>query len=151
MLVYDILSIESFDQVKIEFEKLYNIKDKQDRHGHVVLVGNKTNLSNPYGPNTELTLQNTQDLVYGYMREAELLCNSYTTIIPEDIKAICLSYHGEPYRKVTYEMGENLAKSWQFFNFSATFIETSAKTGENVEEAFYQLVRLSRTYNYKGS
>ena len=45
---------------------------------------------------------------------------------------------------VTYEMGMNLAKSWEREYFKVPFFETSAKTGENVEQAFKSVVILAQ-------
>jgi GTPase KRas protein len=45
-------------------------------------------------------------------------------------------------RKVTTEEGMDLAKTW-----NCPFFETSAKTGINVEECFFQLVREIRKDN----
>lgn len=47
-------------------------------------------------------------------------------------------------RKVSFDEGEALAKS-----FGCPFFETSAKTGYNVEEAFFQLVREIKKVNEK--
>ncbi|PVU88987.1 hypothetical protein BB561_005625 [Smittium simulii] len=51
----------------------------------------------------------------------------------------------ESERKVSIQEGKDLAKSFQ-----CPFLETSAKTTTNVDEAFYTLVREIRRYN-KGS
>ena len=67
--------------------------------------------------------QNMKDLVYGYMRESEKLCTNYMCIIPEDVKAICLLYHGKPIHvELTHEMEEKLAESW---GLSVEFILSS--------------------------
>ena len=66
------------------------------------------------------------------------------------LKAICLSYHGQPaHIEVTTEMGQTLAKSWETENYHVPFIETSAKSGENVQQAFEELVLLSRRCSNK--
>jgi len=46
----------------------------------------------------------------------------------------------EEYRVVSYEKGEQLAKS-----LNIMFMETSAKTGKNIEKAFTELVRAVRS------
>ena len=51
----------------------------------------------------------------------------------------------ESERQVSASEGEELAKS-----FNVPFLETSAKTRVNVEEAFYQLVREIRTMKKEG-
>lgn len=147
MIVYNIQSMESFESAKIWYER---VKDTHEDSGmNVVLVANKYDL---YDENLisaqammRLTLQNIQDLVYGYMREAEKLCRNSSSIIPIDVKAICLSYHGGPMpAAVTRKMGQKLAKSWERSGYKVPYIETSAKTGHNVTEAFEKLVLLGR-------
>jgi len=48
----------------------------------------------------------------------------------------------EGHRQVSYEEGQNLAKS-----FNCPFLETSAKQRKNVDEAFFTLLREIRRYN----
>ena len=89
------------------------------------------------------------DLVYGYLRDGEKLWNqdSNLKLIPDELRMICLRYHGEFVERdigVTYEMGMRLAKSWENEYFRVPFFETSAKTGESVYEAFKSIVVLAQ-------
>ena len=145
MLVYDIRSLKSFERAKEFYHKI--LRTKEEQNINVVLVANKCDLYDPsFGDQAmmKLNTQNIQDLVYGYVRDGQQLCRNYTSIIPEDVKAICMSYHGEPmYIEVTKEMGKELTELWGDCDYKVTFIETSAKTGHNVHQAFESFVILS--------
>lgn len=147
MIVYDIQSLESFEEAKSIYQKLPRWND----YMNVVLVASKCDLyDQDFGAQSrmKLTSKNVHDLVYGYMRIGQRLCRNYTMNIPKEIKAICLSYHGEPIHiEVTKEMGQNLAKSWEDNEYKVGFIETSAKTDHNVYLAFEQLVCLPSRLN----
>lgn len=138
MMVYDIRSKKTFDHA----QKLYNQLSRYKEEGrfNIILIGNKCDLYDPMDKilqNMQLTRSNIKNLVYGYVREIDGIIS-----IPIEMKEICLEFHGKSVSQnieVTYEMGKNLANSWD-----APFLETSAKTEENVFKAFETLVQLSR-------
>jgi len=86
----------------------------------------------------DVTNRMTFDKIEGYHREVtENSESSYVSIVicgnKTDLSGI---------RNVSTEEGQSLAES-----LGCHFIETSAKTGENVEEAFFAVVRQSRLLN----
>lgn len=147
VLIYDIRSEVTFKIVQQVYKTICRIKEGQAFN--IVLVGNKCDLYNECDKiqaRMELTRQNIKDLVYGYLRNREKeLDNSNVTIIPDELQKICLRYHNEippEHIEVTYEMGEELARSWENQYFKIPFLETSAKTGENVEKIFANIIML---------
>ena len=150
LLVYDIQSLESFEYVKKCYEIILKNKLESHRNGgfNLVLVGNKCDL--PCLPdydfyNMRLTQTKIECLTFGYLRQ-----NEKSIIIPGDIKKICCMYTNEHIAKipiqVRYKMGKELAESWtkDDGSFCVPFLMTSAKTGDNVLEAFEQLIILSQ-------
>ena len=142
MIVYDIRSLRTFKHAEEVYRKL--LRNKEDELIHVILVGNKSDLYRPMDTvqqKMQLTRSNIKDLVYGYVRRIERTTKRFVSI-PVEMKQICLEFHGKSVSErieVTYEMGKKLAESWE-----VPFFETSAKTGENVVEAFESLVVLSQ-------
>ena len=70
MLVYDVQSLESFEELKIGYKGLK--RGREEEGMNVVLVGNKSDLYHHTSigaqANMKLTPENIQDLVYGFMR-----------------------------------------------------------------------------------
>eukprot|EP01084_Bolivina_argentea_P316399 548427_1 len=129
ILVYDIISLESFEDVKTLCTKV--IKRGEDERLNVMLVGNKCDSVSTIPVMLQHIPIRVKDLINGFMRRIQ---NTFSMHIPIEINRICYVFHCRS--PVSYEMGYELAKSWNI-----PFIETSAKTGENILEAFQMLVR----------
>ena len=151
MLVYDIKSMASFEYIKTIYTKL--LRHTEDREIQCILVGNKSDLfSGIYSlDRSELQTQNMKDLVFGYLREIEFQfgqqCedNGEIKYMPHEIKEICQLYVFQDgwestFLGIGYEIGHKLAESW-----GISFIETSAKTGNNVNKAFQSLFNSAQT------
>ena len=126
-------------------ERILRHKDYEleDKGINIILVGTKLDLYEQKNARMYLNSQKVKDLVIGYVRNAEKLWNDKSMIIPSAIRDICLSYHGtEPQGRISYEMGAELAKSWETDNFKVPFYETSALNGQNVEDVFINMVTL---------
>eukprot|EP01084_Bolivina_argentea_P206579 352658_1 len=129
MIVYAINSERTFRYTWDIFRRIQRVKYDLQQRIDIVLVANKSDLylttidKNKF---KSRTIQATY-LVNGYIRGIELFLS---ITVPIDINTICFGFY---YREeeVSFEMGNNLAKQW-----NAQFIETSAKTGENIQEAF---------------
>eukprot|EP01084_Bolivina_argentea_P175423 303796_1 len=132
MLVYAINSHRSFEHAKFLFKSIQ--RNKEDQRIDLILVGNKSDLYSISLNKNKFESRTIQvkHLVHGFIRTIQL---SLFMNIPIDINVICLNfYYSEA--EVSFEMGNNLAAEW-----TVPFIETSAKTNENVEEAFKILFR----------
>ena len=144
ILVYSIQSFRTLKYAQEFYRKI--MRQRADIGANVVLVGNKSDLND--GPQSVMRSENIKVLVFGYLRQAEKLWND-DKIIPNEIKEICLLYNGKPESRieVTHEMGQQLAKAWEMegrIGYKVPFFETSAKTGENVHDAFESLIILSQ-------
>ena len=142
MIVYSIRSMESFKHAQCLYKSLCRIK--KDMRMDVVLVGNKSDLYDGMSVIYQMELDNEKIkcLVSGFIKriEKECISNDYRQIVimPDEVKDICVSYVGDLTKiKVPYRYGKQLAENW-----GVPFFETSAKTGENVEEAFKCLVMM---------
>ena len=148
MLVYDVISFETFKHVQDLYTMILEVKE--DMPFNIVLIGNKCDLYNSFstiGANLKLTRLQIRDfLVYGYVRQAEDDSRDHSNpmTVPNGVIAVCAQYYGQvTYIEVPYEMGWELAKSWESKHFKVPFFQTSAKTGENVLEAFESVVMLA--------
>ena len=137
ILVYDIQSKRTFEFADMIWRRIRRIMDGYRFYG--VLVGNKSDLYDGMQDIDRMNLksENIKDLIFGYLRMIEQEWkNNLSKIMPDEIKEICILYVGNSIKiEVTAEMGQQLADS-----YFIPFIETSAKTGSNVKEAFKLLI-----------
>ena len=102
----------------------------------IVLIGNKidtreTNETNDENVNTENTTENAE-----HAEDAEKVDNASTDSVTSVDSKNSDKTLKIPKIKVTREMGAKLAT-----DLNVSFYEVSAKTGENVDEMFEQIVR----------
>lgn len=118
MLVYSITSRQSFEEIMTFQQQILRVKDKD--YFPIIVVGNKCDLEGER-----------------QVSKAGMCCHHKTS-------SEAHAFDGWKLRVVAnYETeGEELARK-----FDCKFIETSAKSRINVDNAFYDLVREIRRYN----
>eukprot|EP01083_Nonionella_stella_P021946 60717_1 len=87
-----------------------------------------------YSVNSERTFRHIDDLIKSIMRIKDEEFDNVSMILVGNKKDLPLNQH-----EVSFEMGKIMAHKWDM-----SFIETSAKTGCNVNEAYKMLVRQTR-------
>jgi GTPase KRas protein len=113
LIVYDVTSRESFIRAQYWFDTIQQVKAKQ-----TIPEANRTRQRHRY-PGTQP--DNRPFLDMGEVPAILLVGNKDDRYM---------------YREVRYEEGETLARS-----LGLGFIETSAKSGNNIDETFFELVR----------
>lgn len=122
LLVYSITSRQSFEEILTFQQQILRVKDKD--YFPIIIVGNKCDLD------TERQVSRQ-----GTFRSALRMSS------PRFV--VCRSEGPDPQLTISAPTeGEDLARQ-----FKCTFIETSAKSRINVDNAFYNIVREIRKYN----
>ncbi|KAL8696694.1 MAG: hypothetical protein Q9224_002663 [Gallowayella concinna] len=122
LLVYSITSRQSFEEIMTFQQQILRVKDKD--YFPIIIVGNKCDL----------------DAERQVSRKGESPCRPLLSRCDGSIALLCPAHMMLIVRDATE--GEDLARS-----FGCAFIETSAKSRINVENAFYNIVREIRRYN----
>lgn len=117
LLVYSITSRQSFEEIMTFREQILRVKDKD--YFPIIIVGNKCDLDGE----RQVTKQGT------FLRKFFSCAGTYL--------ALC-----DFLTKLRFTEGETLARK-----FRCKFIETSAKSRTNVDNAFFDIVREIRRYN----
>lgn len=137
LLVYSITSRQSFEEISTFQQQILRVKDKD--YFPIIIVGNKCDLSGE----REVSLQGTFDgLAAGGLRCLGLLCLDSLCFDIVVFPDAGYTLRRPPLIRVYYTEGQDLAKQ-----FNCCFIETSAKSRINVDNAFYDIVREIRRYN----
>ncbi len=123
LLVYSITSRQSFEEILTFQQQILRVKDKD--YFPIIIVGNKCDLDSEREVSRQGASENTaiKTLRTVGVWRAQRLGKSWLILVP------------------TTE-GENIARQ-----FGCAFIETSAKSRINVDNAFYNIVREIRRYN----
>ncbi|KAL8678209.1 MAG: hypothetical protein Q9186_005427 [Xanthomendoza sp. 1 TL-2023] len=122
LLVYSITSRQSFEEIMTFQQQILRVKDKD--YFPIIIVGNKCDL----------------DGERQVSRKGEFPCCPLLSRCDGSIALLCPVHMMLIVCDATE--GEDLARS-----FGCAFIETSAKSRINVENAFYNIVREIRRYN----
>ncbi len=137
LLVYSITSRQSFEEILTFQQQILRVKDKD--YFPIIIVGNKCDLSGE----REVSLQGTFDgLAAGGLRCLGMLCLDSLCFDIVVFPEAGYTLRRPPLIRVYYTEGQDLAKQ-----FNCRFIETSAKSRINVDNAFYDIVREIRRYN----
>lgn len=122
LLVYSITSRQSFEEIMTFQQQILRVKDKD--YFPIIIVGNKCDLDGERQVSRKGTI--TPWPIHAPSAPSPLVLAPIQN---------CANYVGPV-------EGEDLARS-----FDCAFIETSAKSRINVENAFYNIVREIRRYN----
>ena len=119
LLVYSITSRQSFEEILTFQQQILRVKDKD--YFPIIIVGNKCDLDAEREVSRQGTLNDHPEIYFACSILRELRSKLIFRVTTE---------------------GENLARQ-----FGCAFIETSAKSRINVDNAFYNIVREIRRYN----
>ena len=126
LLVYSITSRQSFEEILTFQQQILRVKDKD--YFPIIIVGNKCDLDAEREVSRQGTLSDRPEIYSASIWHIQFYAScALSQIIAKD--------------RCRTE-GENLARQ-----FSCAFIETSAKSRINVDNAFYNIVREIRRYN----
>jgi GTPase KRas len=127
LLVYSITSRQSFEEMLTFQQQILRVKDKD--YFPMIVVGNKADLDSE----REVSTEGMSSLPPGFNFPNSL------RLSPTTSTQYLLSEH-----RLTHvpTEGQNLARQ-----FGCKFIETSAKSRKNVDQAFFDIVREIRRYN----
>ena len=123
LLVYSITSRQSFEEIMTFQQQILRVKDRD--YFPIIVVGNKCDLENEREVSTEGQF---------FFTCPQSIFGAPATALPTPGNSCAIADR-------TAE-GDALARS-----FGCKFIETSAKSRRNVEEAFYDIVREIRRFN----
>ena len=127
LLVYSITSRQSFEEILTFQQQILRVKDKD--YFPIIIVGNKCDLDG----DREVSRQGA--LVY----QPQPVLHSHS-ICCVDLESFYFAFN--MLTSLPWIEGETLARQ-----FGCAFIETSAKSRINVDNAFYNIVREIRRYN----
>ena len=132
LLVYSITSPQSFEEIKTFREQILRVKDKD--YFPIIIVGNKCDLDAERSVSRQGTFSHPLPFPALFFRAPSR----------SNRKVVFLGTipHGALTSSPIFPEGEDLARS-----FGCAFIETSAKSRINVDNAFYNIVREIRRYN----
>lgn len=128
LLVYSINSRQSFEEILTFQQQILRVKDKD--YFPIIIVGNKCDLDGE-----RVVSRQGRTFICGLspLDKIPTKCRHISTIGPWQFSADKYFLHTE---------GEELARQ-----FGCAFIETSAKSRINVDNAFFNIVREIRRYN----
>lgn len=129
LLVYSITSRQSFDEILVFQQQILRVKDKD--YFPIIVVGNKCDLENE-----------RQVSKQGMFLPSSFLPRIALRRGFGFLQLHLIEYVANPSPSSNPTEGEALARS-----FGCKFIETSAKSRINVDNAFYDIVREIRRYN----
>lgn len=128
LLVYSITSRQSFEEILTFQQQILRVKDRD--YFPIIIVGNKCDLD----AERQVSRKGTLPLCSIFASTFSF----HPSILPK-LPVAFLDFKLSVHRTAE---GEDLARS-----FGCAFIETSAKSRINVENAFYNIVREIRRYN----
>ncbi len=126
ILVFAINDKRSFEALESFYDQLCELYE--DDVPPFIIVGNKVDIENNMVDNDEINII----ITYWYN-----LNRNKKNMIPVDVVNIIIMYYTILEREVMFEEGINLANKWN----AIRYIETSARTGYNVENMCTNLVR----------
>ena len=126
LLVYSITSRQSFEEILTFQQQILRVKDKD--YFPIIIVGNKCDLDAEREVSRQGTLNDHPEIYFASIWHILIYASSAL------LKIIANAWW--------LTEGENLARQ-----FGCAFIETSAKSRINVDNAFYNIVREIRRYN----
>lgn len=129
LLVYSITSRQSFEEIVTFQQQILRVKDKD--YFPIIVVGNKCDLESERQVSTEGSSRNNSET----SSHVHIMCTRHA------IASWLVTSTIQGNANIITE-GAALARS-----FGCKFIETSARTRINVDNAFYDIVREIRKYN----
>jgi GTPase KRas len=141
LLVYSITSRQSFEEMVTFQQQILRVKDKD--YFPIIVVGNKCDLESERQVSTEGRSYSTFARMCAAMALGKRDARGRHALRHEIARLSRFMFCNEVcWLKVFATEGKNLARQ-----FGCKFIETSAKSRINVDNAFYDIVREIRKYN----
>jgi GTPase KRas protein len=136
LLVYSITSRQSFEEILTFEQQILRVKDKD--YFPMIVVGNKADLEGEREVSTEGEQPKTPTSIVPVIITIITISTAATTSSSSFLHSPCILQ----FANVQPIEGQNLARQ-----FGCKFIETSAKSRKNVDQAFFDIVREIRRFN----
>ena len=116
---------------------MYDIERYARDNTPLIIIGNKIDAIDE-NASDKIVSDQDEMLIYGYIRQ--YVINEYDLNFPPYLIDICIAYWPGPKQRISTDtqLSYNDAKSYAD-KYNIKYIETSCKTGENVDKVFYTL------------